>query len=142
MPPRQPQALNSLQQLHIRGTLPLALPQQHLQRLGRLLDLNQEAMVGALGALVAVLKRVSAHARTGMPGAQGRRMDGGSATLARARTAFSGLARGAAQYPRSEPSSSTQEAVASGHEHWEGGDGSSGGGAIVVDRLADMSLQG
>ena len=41
---------------------PPASPQQHLQQLGCLLDLGQAAMVGALGALVSVLRRVSAIA--------------------------------------------------------------------------------
>jgi len=53
------QALHALQQLSVRGAPASASPQQHLQQLGRRLDLGQEAMVGALGALVSVLRRVS-----------------------------------------------------------------------------------
>jgi hypothetical protein len=53
------QALLALQHLRVRGAPPAAALQQHLRRLGRLVDLGQEAMVAALGALVAILRRVS-----------------------------------------------------------------------------------
>lgn len=53
------QALHALQQLQLRGEPAQPSPQGHLRGLGRRLDLGQEAMVGALGALVAVLRRVS-----------------------------------------------------------------------------------
>jgi hypothetical protein len=55
----QLQALHALQQLSVCGLPSLASPQHHLQQLGRFLDLGQPALAGALGALVAVLLRVS-----------------------------------------------------------------------------------
>lgn len=54
----------------MRGLPAPAGPQQHLQQLGRLLDLGQAAMVGALGALVSVMRRVSHVISRDAPGTQ------------------------------------------------------------------------
>lgn len=52
------QALVALHHLSVGGALPAASLQAHLRALGRMVDLGQETMVAALGALVTVLRRV------------------------------------------------------------------------------------
>jgi hypothetical protein len=149
---RPRQALKALQHLSVRGLPPAPGLQQHVAALGRLLDLSRPALAGALGALVAVLRRVSGPARArelgrGALGPSPRlRAEKASPQAARPRRA----ARKLAPSPRAARHASrpVQDGIAcsqgdDGGGGGGGGDGwGGGGGAVCVDRLSEMALKG
>lgn len=140
--PPPSQALVALHQLSVGGEPPAAALQAHLRALGRLVDLSQEALVSALGALVTVLRRVRRAGRTGARLAPAER--GGRASTARC-SRMRGLRAVWSASTRNSPSPAlrrgTRQAGVAADAASDAA-GGVGGGLVAVDSLADMALKG